>query len=137
MEAQGKYFKDLKDSSEKLKNYENQLAKIDSALPKDPSLPSFFNSVSKLAQKTGTTLKEIKSTRASPSTEFPEFRETEITFIVSGFYPSLRDFISGLERSARMVKIEDISFSVPKEEEISPAERGIFNFELKVKIYSY
>lgn len=125
------YFKKLGNISEQLKKYEEPLIKINSALPNSPSLPILFDwAVSQVAQ-VGMTLKEINVLDITFLEEIPKVQETRISLDIMGSYSSFKNFLLIIENSARMIKIESISFEAPKEEE------GAFIFNLKIKTYSY
>jgi Tfp pilus assembly protein PilO len=131
------YFSNLDDISEKLKEYEENLSKINSALAAEPGLPALFNFLQTAASQNGLVLRKIASTLPSPLKEelvkegwSPEIRETGINLIVTGSYPSFKNFLSTLEKTARMAEVESISFSASE-------EAGPVDFNLRIKIYSY
>jgi Tfp pilus assembly protein PilO len=137
-EIQGreKYLQDLKKADEELKSYQNQLAKIDSALPPNPGLEVLLNFLQKASSQSGLVFKDIQpsaSRAVSGTKELPELeglKETEISFAVAGNYPSFKNFLSVLEMTARLIEVESISFS-------STEEEGPQNFNLLIKVYSY
>lgn len=135
---QEKYFKELEETLEKLKNYQGEISKIDSALPQENSFPSLSNFISKTAQSSGLVLGNIGSINANPSSKFPELKENSASFSVVGSYSSLRNFLSSLEKSARLIQIEDISFDTSKESgELLPGQEVITEFNFQIKVYSY
>lgn len=126
IQSKEKYFSDITDVSEQLKEYEAQLSKIDSALPPDVSLPALFNFLQTATSQNGLVLKGM-----SPGfTVQGRFGETSVSLVVTGSYSSLKSFLSTLEKSARMIETESISFS-------SPGETGLFTFNLRIKVHSY
>ena len=128
--SQEKYFETLQDASEELKKYEGPLSKVDSALPKNPSLPELLNFIQKASSQSGLSLKGI-----SPAVTLPfekgEIKETRINFLLVGSYSDFKNFLSILEKSARLIDVENISFALAKEKE------GLFNFNITIKVYSY
>jgi len=70
-----------------------------------------------------------------PYNEIPEIKEIKTSFSVSGSFTAFKNFIFALERSARMVKIENISFRSGTKTEKTPTET--FDFSFGVKIYSF
>ena len=60
----------------------------------------------------------------------PEIRETGTNLVVAGSYSSFKNFLSTLEKTARMIELESISFSTL--EEVGPID-----FNLRIKVYSY
>jgi len=125
------YYQDLAQVSEKLEKYEAQLAKINSSFPSNPSLPSLLNFLEKTSSQTGLMLKGISPAAPAPSTKIEGLRETSLGLIVSGSYYSFKNFLSILEKSARFIQIESISFSAEEKPETP------INFNLRIKVYSY
>ena len=124
------YFQDLKKAAEALKNYQNQLSKIDSALPPDPGLEVLFNFLQKASSQSGLVLTDIKSPVTSKVADLEGLKETELSLVVSGAYTSFKNFLSVLEMTARLIEVESISFS-------SSEKEGLQKFNLKIKVYSY
>lgn len=125
------YVQYLRDTTEKLKNYQDQLAKIDSALPLDPDLPALFDFIQKAASQSGLYLKSISHSAAEASSEIEETKESTVTLQLSGSYSSLKEFLSNyLEITSRLIETTSISFS-------SDPEEGPREFSLGIKIYSF
>jgi len=132
------YFSDLNKTKADLEKYEIELSKIDSALPNNPSVPTFFDFLQKVSSQSGLILERLSSFVTAPSTNFPGFQETVFSFDVRGSYSSLKTFLSVLEKSARLIEVENIAFSsAVKSEIISPKEKDLFTFSLRVRVYSY
>ena len=66
----------------------------------------------------------------SPQTTLAKLKETQIKLQLVGSYPSLKSFLSDLEKSSRIIEVDSLSFATP--EEIGP-----FTFDLVIKVYSY
>lgn len=137
LQLEKEYFSQLAETSEKLKKYEESLSKINSALSPDPRLPALFNFLQAAASQNGLVLKKIAPSPTNPLKEellkegwSPETRETGVNLTVAGAYSSFKNFLSTLEKTSRMIEIENISFS-------SPEEGGPVDFNLRVKVYSY
>jgi len=132
LQSKEKHFSNLQETSKELEEYQSELSKIDSALPSDlSSLPSLFNFLQKASSQNGLILKNVGAFSVTVSEERPEIKEITLNFGVSGSYPSFKNFLSTLEKSARLIEVENISFSVPQEKETS------FPFDLKIKVHSY
>jgi len=136
-QSEKEYFSNLDDISEKLKKYEESLSKINSALATEPRLPSLLNFLQTAASQSGLVLKKIAPTLPSPLREelvkegwSSEIRETGINLAVAGSYSSFKNFLSTLEKTARMAEVESISFSTVE-------EAGPIDFNLRIKVYSY
>lgn len=126
-----KYFSQIESLSQELKNYPDELSKIEFSVPDSPRLPDFFEFLQKTCSEKGLILANIKSFETRPTPKGEKTRETIIVFEVSGSFESLVNFLKTLEKSARMIEVLNISFSTPK------TEGGPFAFEIKLKINSY
>ncbi len=124
------YFADLKKISEDFKKYEAEFLKVESALPSDPFLPSLLKFIQTKASENGLILKVFSSGSFSPLAKDSDIKEQYLSIELSGFYPAFKNFIAVLEKSERLIEIEQISFSASKEK-----EPIIFN--LGIKVYSY
>lgn len=150
------YLEKISNISEQFKRYKEPLSRIDSALPDDPLLPVLFASVESQAAQAGLVLEEISAEVTVPVEDVLEFQEligdfpeevffeedvpeedapklqkTKVLLRVSGSYDSFKNFLSVVENSARLIKIESVSFDSPEEEE------ELFTFNVGIKIYSY
>ncbi len=127
LQSKQEYLSNLSENSEQLKKYQEKLLVIDAALPSNFSLPSLFNLLQKIASQNGLIVKDMNS---SYVTNPEEIQEVRVDLKIVGLYSSFKNFISVLEKSARMIEIESFSFSTPQEGEI-------FDFILTMKTYSY
>lgn len=121
------YFASLGGVSEKLNQYQKQLAIIDSALPPEPSLPNLFNYFQKAASQNGLVLTGMTPAGTASANGL---RETRVILVMSGSYSSFKSLLSTLENSARIIEPESISFT-------SPEEEVFFTFNLRIKTHSY
>jgi type IV pilus assembly protein PilO len=113
-----------------LKEYQTEFSKIGFALPDNPSLPSLFSYLQETSSESGLVLERISPFSLSSSQNFPGLQETIFSIEVSGVYSSFKNFLSLLEKSARLIEIENISFS-------SGGDDESFAFDLKIKVHSY
>jgi Tfp pilus assembly protein PilO len=125
LETLDKYFQEILKTSEKLKNYQEEISKIDSALPDDPSIPLLFNFLQKSSSQSGLLLENIGSINLN---EEGKLKKWTTTLKLKGDYPSLKNFISILERSARLIKIDKISIL---------GEGESTSFDLTISFFSY
>lgn len=137
------YFSNLNQLSQELEGYEVQLSKIGFALPSDSSLAliSLINFLQKASSQNGLIFKELGSfsiispktlteTPGLPETKPPsEIKEIHLSFEVAGSYSALKNFLHTLEKSARLIEVENISFVYEEVE--------IFSFNFEIKTYSY
>jgi Tfp pilus assembly protein PilO len=128
LKNQEDYFQRLKKTASDLERYKDSLLKIDSALPSNPSLPELFNFIQKLCSQSGLALSKIGSISTTPLPQ-GQLKETRTEITVSGSYSDFKNFLSALEKSARLIEVENISFASQEKDPLA--------FSLKIKIYSY
>lgn len=121
----------IKENKERLKEYQEQLDIISSALPNDAELniPYLFGFIQTTTARAGLVLTEIGPFTISPVEAKPGIQRTQFSFEVIGSYPSLKSLLRALENSARIIQVNGISFSAP--------ERGqLFTFDLRISVYN-
>ena len=136
LETVKEYFSSLEATSEELKTHQEALAKIQSALPNDPSVPSLMNLIQKSALENGILLKKVDSFSVSGES----IKKITIPVTVVGAYSSLKGFISSLEKSARIIDINVITYSSAKsatKESSSIVEEELPSFNLSITANSY
>jgi len=126
------YYQDLFSLSEKLKEFETEFLNIDSALPSGVSTAalSFHNYLPKVASENGLILRSAGSFSISALSGKENIQVISIPIKVSGSYSSLKNFLTALEKSTRIIEVTSISFSSPQEEDF-------FEFQLSVQTHSY
>jgi len=131
LQTKKEYFLKLGETKSRLEAYQEEVSKINSALPDNPSLPSLFNYLQKTSSELGLVLEKINPFTVSFSQDLPNLQETVFNIEVSGSYSSFRNLLSFLEKSSRLIEVENISFSFSEEKKES------FVFNLKLKVFSY
>ena len=121
------YYSQIKDINVELELYQDQLAKISNALPREQSLPSLLNYLGESASQTGLILGDFVVTASQDQ----RIKKTGISLELSGSYSSLKDFIKAIEKSARSFEIASISISAPQKKGDS------FSFRLDIAANSY
>lgn len=131
LENTRRYIRQVKEASEKLKDYSEQLSVIETAIPENLQEPETFHLLQTLSVQSGVTLKSVG--KLSPKGEnLPKRWITDIVILAD--YPTFKNFLSTLEKSARIIEINKISFSgTEKKEEI----KELHNFNLILGIHSY
>jgi Tfp pilus assembly protein PilO len=107
LETSDRYFQEILKAHEKLKNYQEEISKIESAIPEDPSLPSLFNFLQRSSSQSGLLLEGIGS--VSSREEEGKLKKWTTTIRLKGDYSSLKNFLSVLEKSTRLIKVEGVS----------------------------
>jgi len=140
------YYSKLVEVDAGLKKYSAELSQIDSALPNDSFLPSLFNYLQKATAQSGLVLKDAGSFNISVSGNNPKIKDITLGLEVSGPYSSFKNFLSTLEKSARLFETESISFTSSEKNQTTEGTGGtvkteekqdIFNFSLSIKVRSY
>jgi Tfp pilus assembly protein PilO len=121
------YYAQINDINVELEPYQDQLAKISSALPREQSLPSLLNYLGESASQTGLVLGDF----AAADNKASRIKKINISLELSGSYGSLKDFIKAIEKSARSFEITNVSISAPQKKGDS------FLFKLDIAANSY
>ena len=127
-----RYFSNLGQILENLRNYEDSLEKIESALPQDPSLSSLLNFFQKKSSENGLLLKNISTVKGRRKEEkkgiLAKVEETYLNLNLSGSYLSLKGFLETLEKSSRLIEVENIYIEILGER--------LPEYNLLIKVYS-
>lgn len=128
-----RYFSNLSQILESLRNYEDSLGKIESALPEDPNLSALLNFFQKKSSENGLLLKNISTAKGGRREVkkgiLAKVEETYLNLSLSGPYLSLKGFLETLEKSSRLIEVESISVDVLRE--------GLPEYNLLIKVYSF
>ena len=124
------YFAELAKAEEELAKYQRSLDKIDAALPDYPALASLFHFIQQASSQTGLILRSVSPPLTGSAGKGSQLKKTEANVQVAGSYPSFKQFVSTLEKSARLIEIENISFTNSEQ-----GQQTTFN--IRVKVFSY
>ena len=130
IEEQEQYFAEIDKVKAKLAESSEAMAKIDSALPDSIDLPSLLNFIQQACSQSGLVLEEISPFTVTAASGMTNVKEISMSLRVSGSYTALKSFLVVLEKSARLIEAEDVSFT-------SPTKEDLFSVALKIKIHSY
>ena len=129
LENKEKYFSELKILSASLKELGPELAKVDSALPSEPSIPDLLNFLQKESSQNGLLLEKFDIGRISPE-EKSDIKKISLNLSLTGSYQSFKNFLLSLQGNSRLIETESIGFA-------SPEKSGLSTFNLNIKTYSY
>lgn len=147
LKDQEKHFSQLRDQDEQLKGYQEEIDKVDFALPNYPSLPSVLEFLVQAGSQNGIIINKIISTSVTAlskqtknSSTQPDsglgmlgnLKEISIEFEVSGDYNSLKSFLLTLEKNARLIEVQSISLTSKQN-----TKETLPSFILKIKTYSF
>ncbi len=124
------YFSQLESVSQDLEKRQEEISKVESAFPSDFDIPFILEFLQSIASQAGMIFVNIDSFSEIKAKEEKNFKETQISFEVSGTYESLLDFLSRLERSAIIIELSSVSFATLEESDV-------FSFEIIIKIRSW
>lgn len=126
---------------EKLGKNEEAISKIDYAFPDNPEVSSFLEFLQHICSETGLSIKAIEDPESKISRKNDKVTETSVGVIMVGTYDNLLEFLSKIEKSARLIEVENILFSrsirkgsTLEKEEISGET---FSFKVIFKIRSW
>ena len=95
-----------------------------------PIVPDLINFLAEKSSQNGLILEKVNLDKISSLEKNSKIQKISLSLSLSGFYPALRNFISILQKSAKLIEIDSIIFSESK-------TGGVFSFNLKIKTYSY
>lgn len=124
------YFSKLNEASLKLKNYGSELQKINAALPATATVPELVDFLAKKSSENGLILERVTLDKISPLEKDSQTQKISLNISLSGFYPSLKNFLSSLQKNSRLIEVDSILFS-------EPDLGNTFTIDLKIKAYSY
>lgn len=124
------YYKKAADISAELENYQEELAKIDFALPGEISLPRMYRFFQERASEAGLVLKNETADQLAAS-KTAGLNEQAFSLELTGSYTAFKNFLGIMEKSARLIEIEGISFGSPEK------GKELFSFSVLLKFYSY
>jgi len=132
IQTQENYFKNLENISKKLDQFPVEVAKVNSALPDNLAVHSLIYFLFQSASTNGLIIKTIDFGQASNWKENQRILSLPISLEVSGSYSAFKNFLLKLEKSARLIEVENINLSYP-----TKADKGGYTFRLGLRVYSY
>ncbi|OIO46929.1 MAG: hypothetical protein AUJ31_00790 [Parcubacteria group bacterium CG1_02_39_15] len=135
LQSKEAYFASLRQLSQRLEEYQTPLAKVESAIPDTPELPTLFDFVQQSVSQSGLVLKGLDVVTPVGITEAQKaaskstpLKDTYLNLVLGGSYPAFKNFLSLLEKSSRFIEVELITFSTQETEEIGA--------KIRVKVHS-
>ena len=107
------YFSKLRSIDSKLNDYTDELGKIDSALPLDPSMPELFNFMKEASSENGLILEQLTLGQGADSAIVSGVQEIPFSVSVAGSYSAFKNLLTAVFQNVRMVDVGVISFSSP------------------------
>jgi len=122
------YIANLKKIEADLAMYSEEISKIDSSLPPNPDIPSLFQYVQEISSQSGMIVGNLGSYSISEAKDGTT-REINFSIQADGSYADFKNFLSVLERSARLFWIENFSFA--------SGDKKSFSFNIGLKTFSH
>ena len=130
LENRKAYYQEIAKISEEFNKYPDEISKINSALPSEVAMPTVFDFFQKRASEAGVILSQESIGSIAAKKDDPSIKQYDFSLGLAGSYENFKNFLSILEKSARIIEVENISFS-------SPAKNDPYSFNLMVRFYSY
>lgn len=133
---------------QELDKYKEEISKIDIALPLDFDLPSLMDYLQKISLENGLNFSNFSLSSQSSGaggsdakeSEKSDIKESHLSLSLSGSYDALKSILSVLEKSSRLIDVENISFSSPgggKSSDKEKIKEGAMDPSITIKVYSY
>ncbi len=133
------YIFQLSSISRELEKYQEEVAKINYALPREADVPETLEFLEQACSTNGLALSDITlspKSSASVSSENPNIKEANISFSVRGKLESFISFLRQVEESAKLFGVN--SFSVGLSGGLGGASQGNdFSFKVGMKVRSW
>ena len=140
--AQYDYYVAIDKTYQSLQSHQNDIQKIDDALPQGIVLGQVIFSLQEIAKDNGLMVKDLflsqssSSTTGSDATSNSNIKEVVFSTDLLGSYASLESFLTALEKSSRIFEVTSISFGSIAAQN-SKTDPSLQNFSLQIKTYSY
>ncbi|MBU3896157.1 type 4a pilus biogenesis protein PilO [Patescibacteria group bacterium] len=137
-QSKSAYYIEVTSTYKELMNYEQNLKKMENALPPKISLSSLIDFIYKTAvSNSGVIIQKISTGKEAEVGGKSSIIQTNLTVNVIASYESLEKFIAELEKSARLIENEGLVFTVERPTTEKPVPSGTFAVNLQIKVYSY
>lgn len=131
LQNQQKYAAQLEATERQLEESKESVDKIDSALPSGPDIPSLLNFLQEASGSAGVELEGAAWLEEVSAKEQENVKEYSLGLSFSSSYFAFKNFLSALEKSARLINVSKIDFSVPQE------RNQPLPVQINMKVYSY
>lgn len=144
LKTREQYIKELEQSSRRIDEHEKELAKMGYAMPSRADTSYLLEFLDETVFKAGIILRNIdKVSKSTEKKKAGEANWAEVSFRLTGTYDSFLDFLERVEKTARLVEVDFISFaaeSLEEEQEIEMINEAgeefktpsFFSFEVKL-----
>jgi len=140
--AEKEYYAEITKKYFELQNRQDDLKKIDNALPEGPNFGKLVYYFQKTASDSGMLVKDLFLSNKSAALaggskgNLDNVKELVFSMDVIGSYSSLQRFLVYLERTDRIFEVASISFGAISSSSVLDIKQ-IYNFNLQIKTHSY
>jgi Tfp pilus assembly protein PilO len=128
-----KFIETVKALTEKYKNNEGAIEKLEFVLPDDQSVPSLIVQFEALANNNGMILSDVMFAEEEETEENSSDHKTlKINLKLSGRYESFKNFLTATENNMRLIDVDSINFQAETESEDTTTS---FDFSVTLKAY--
>jgi Tfp pilus assembly protein PilO len=137
------YISELENNLNNLANYQEEMLKINSALPLGYSASSLFSFVQKIASESGLiiTAADLSETSSSAPRQTTEPGSTQIdrmdiNVTITGGYASFENFLSSVYKNSRLVEIKKIDIAPVDKNGVTVPDSYDFSLEIYANYYN-
>lgn len=130
------YLVGLENLSKKLLERQQEVFKVETALPSQPSVAALFNFLNKASSENGLIVENTDIGQLYNLGETGQgIQNMPFEMSFSGSYSSFKNFLSSIYFNSRLIEVSSIKFFSPEKPE---KEKGnLFTFDLKLQAHSY
>lgn len=128
------YYAKIRDIIKNIENKKEALSKINSALPTDSYLSSLVYFFQRKGAEAGLAITSMALSQVSKPDLKKDIKDITFNLRLSGTYESFKNFLSSLDKSARLFEVNSISFSGLQVRRAGPQ---IYEFNMEVKTHAY
>lgn len=107
------YFSQIQSMKDQLGAYEEELEKLNAAIPNDSSLPSLYDLVQRLSSESGLVLRQISAVEDTNTVSDIYAKTIAVSLNLEGSYEGLKAFLNRTQTAPRMLDVTSIGFVSP------------------------
>lgn len=140
--AERDYYVAIAKTADALQEHQDDIKKVDDALPKNPTFGNLIYFLQQTAKENGLISKDLFLSKTSKNNlkenSGANVKDVAFSMDLIGDHSSLENFIISLEKSARIFEVTSISFgsSSVSQPGMLQAQQA-YNFSLQIKTHSY
>jgi len=140
--AEYDYFSAITKTYFDIESHEDDIKKIDDALPTNPVLGKLVYFFYHKTSENGLVPKTLFLSKSSAANQSGKVNDLTFSLNLIGSYSSLENFLKALERSSRLFEVTSISFgaqssSSSSENQSQFQSQGAYSFNLEIKTHIY